>query len=150
MLSKPSGSSDERTLRRVVKCVMMGTHSTTEAILAEPLLNSQVGAERSSYFRKVKRHVTKIEAQAAQQAAAGTSAAFMVAAQKAASTVTAAAAATVTALAAAHKAPRQSPLVGPGHVPVEGALSSDQRRPSRVHGRAFWLARWAAWNSNSN
>ena len=43
------------------------------------------------------------------------------------------------------KEPRQSPQVGPGHVPVEGAPSSDQRPPSRVHRRPFRWARWAAW-----
>jgi len=50
MLSKSSGSSDERTLSRVVQRVKAGTHTPMEAVAAEPSLNAHSGAERESYI----------------------------------------------------------------------------------------------------
>lgn len=55
MLSKSSGSSDERTLSRVVQRVKAGTHTPMEAVAAQPSLNAHSGKERESYFRKVRR-----------------------------------------------------------------------------------------------
>ena len=60
-----------------------------------------LGAERESYFRKVRRHVAKLRAEGAWRTAAGTAAA-----QKAAATATAAAA----AVAAAQKAVKAQPV----------------------------------------
>ena len=69
MLSRPSGSREDAALNRVVTRVLAGTHTTTEAIVAEPSLNSHDDTERRSYFRKVKRHVAKHQQEAAQEAA---------------------------------------------------------------------------------
>ena len=77
-------------LSRAVKRVLKGTRTVTEAIVAEPSLNSNDATERPSYYRKVKRCVTKLEEQAAVAITAGTTAAIMVAAQKTAATAAAA------------------------------------------------------------
>ena len=53
MLSKSSGSSDERTLSRVVQRFKAGTHTPMEAVAAEPSQNAHSGVERESYFRKL-------------------------------------------------------------------------------------------------
>jgi hypothetical protein len=111
MLSKSSGSSDERTLSRVVQRVKAGTHTPMEAVAAEPSLNAHSGVERESYFRKLRRHVAQLKAEGARRAAAGTAAAYMAAAQKAAATAaTAAAAAAAAAVAAAQKAVKAQPV----------------------------------------
>ena len=86
MLSKSSGSSDERTLSRAVQRVKAGTHTPMEAVAAEPSLNAHSGVERESYFRTLRRHVAQLKAEGARRAAAGTAAAYMAAAQKAAAT----------------------------------------------------------------
>ena len=101
MLSKSSGSSDERTLSRAVQRVKAGTHTPMEAVTAEPSLNALSGAERESDFRKAHRHVAQLQAEGARRAAAGTAAAYMAAAQKAAAMATATAAAAAAAVAAA-------------------------------------------------
>jgi len=106
MLSKSSESFDERTLSRVVQRVKAGTHTPMEAVAAEPSLNAHSGAERESYFRKVRRHVAQLKAEGARRTAAGTAAAYMAAAQKAAATAAAAAA----AVAAAQKAVKAQPV----------------------------------------
>jgi len=48
MLPRPSGSREDAALNRVVTRVLVGTHTTTEAIVAEPLLNSHDDTERRS------------------------------------------------------------------------------------------------------
>ena len=103
-----SGSSDERTLSRAVQRVKAGTHPPMEAVAAESSLNAHSGADRESYFRKVRRHVAQLKAEGARRAAAGTAAAYMAAAQKAAATAAAAAAA--AAVAAAQKAVKAQPV----------------------------------------
>ena len=108
MLSKSSGSSDERTLSRVVQRVKAGTHTPMEAVAAEPSLNAHSGVERESYFRKARRHVAQLQAEGARRAASGTAAAYMAASQKAAATATVAAAA--AAVAAAQKAVKAQPV----------------------------------------
>ena len=110
MLPRPSGSRTDAALNRVVTRVLAGTHTTTEAIVAEPSLNSHDDTERQSYFRKVKRHVAKHQQEAAQEAAAGTQEAFAAAAQKAASVAAAAVAAAAAAAAAAEKSLKTQPV----------------------------------------
>ena len=105
-----SGSSDERTLSRAVQRVKAGTHTPMEAVAAESSLNAHSGADRESYFRKVRRHVAQLKAEGARRAAAGTAAAYMAAAQKAAVTAAAAAAAAQKAVAAAQKAVKAQPV----------------------------------------
>ena len=90
MLPRPSRSREDPALNRVVTRVLAGTHTTTEAIVAEPSLSSHDDTERRSYFRKVRRHVAKHQQEAAQEAAAGTQEALVAAAQKAASVAAAA------------------------------------------------------------
>ena len=110
MLSRPSGSREDAALSRVVTRVLAGTHTTTEAIVAEPSINSHDDTERRSYFRKVKRHVFKHQQEAAQEAAAGTQKAFVAAAQKAASVAAAAAVAVAAAAVAAEKYLKAQPV----------------------------------------
>jgi len=82
MLPRSSGSSDERTLSRVMQRVKAETHTPMKAIAAEPSLNAHSGAERESYFRKARRHVAQLKAEGARRAAARTAAAYMAAAKK--------------------------------------------------------------------
>jgi len=60
VLSRSSGRSDERSLSRAVQRVKAGTHTPMEAATAEPSLNAHFGAERESYFRKIRRHVAQL------------------------------------------------------------------------------------------
>ena len=83
--------------------VKAGTHTPMEAVAAKPSLNAPSGAERESYFRKVRHHVAQLKAEGARRAAAGTAAAYMAAAQKAA-------AAAAAAVAAAQKAVKAQPV----------------------------------------